>query len=261
MDFEKNLVIAAPVDRVWELLLDPKVMAGCVPGTQSVEVLSETEYLAQLQVKISFVSAKFKIKTKILETRPPNYLRSEGSGEEASVGSSLKQSSELFLTDLGNGKTELRMKIKVDVLGRLGTFGLNVMKTKADRMWDEFGANFTAKAVSAETQSSNSCNESAKNLTDAENHQQPSIKAPLKAASVSGEPRPQSSYEAIKLVEPVKGGWWQRTFGSGKKEGLEGMRRSTDIYIEVTSGDKVVRVLWPADAAPDCTAWLKDYLK
>lgn len=50
--------------------------------------------------------------------------------------SSLKQISELFLAQHAGGATELRMKIKVDVLGRLGTFGLSAMKTKADRMWD-----------------------------------------------------------------------------------------------------------------------------
>jgi len=30
------------------------------------------------------------------------------------------------------------------VFGRLGSFGLSVMKTKADRMWEEFGANLAA---------------------------------------------------------------------------------------------------------------------
>ncbi|MGT2427965.1 CoxG family protein [Cupriavidus basilensis] len=99
------------------------------------------------KVKIAFVSARFKIKTTIVEMRAPHYLRSEGTGEDASVASSLKQSSEIFLTGQPDGQTELRMKINVDVLGRLGTFGLSVMKTKADRMWEEFGANLSARLV------------------------------------------------------------------------------------------------------------------
>jgi hypothetical protein len=40
-------------------------------------------------------------------TRPPHRLRSEGSGEDASVGSSQKQSSEIFLTEREDGRTEL----------------------------------------------------------------------------------------------------------------------------------------------------------
>jgi carbon monoxide dehydrogenase subunit G len=59
--------------------------------------------------------------------------------------SSLKLSSEVFLEDKGEGSMELRMKLWVEVFGRLGGFGLNVIKTKADRMWEEFGRNLAAR--------------------------------------------------------------------------------------------------------------------
>ena len=141
MEIEKTLTVAAPPERVWALLLDPNTMGRCVPGMQSIDVLSPTEYRALMQVKIAFVSARFKLKTTIVEQRAPHYLRAEGTGEDAAVASSLKQQSEMFLAALPDGGTELKIKVKVDVLGRLGSFGLSVMKTKADRMWDEFGQN------------------------------------------------------------------------------------------------------------------------
>ncbi len=145
MEIEKLMTVAAAPARVWDLLLDPNVMGGCVPGMQSIEVVSPTEYIALMHVKISFVTAKFKLNTRVVEQRPPHYLRSEGTGEDASVASSLKQQSEVFLTPLADGGTELKMLVKVDVLGRLGSFGLSVMKTKADRMWEEFGQNLVKR--------------------------------------------------------------------------------------------------------------------
>ena len=148
MEIEKTLAFAAPPAQIWALLLDPEVMGGCVPGMQSIEVVSPTEYKALMAVKIAFVSAKFKLRTTILEQRAPCYLRCEGTGEDASVASSLKQQSEMFLAEQADGSTELRMKVKVDVLGRLGSFGLSVMKTKADRMWDEFGQNLSKRIES-----------------------------------------------------------------------------------------------------------------
>jgi len=129
------------VARVWELLLDPQVMGACVPGMQSIEVVSETQYVVHIHVKVSFVSTRFKVRTNIVEMRPPTYLKSEGAGEDSTLASSLKQSSEVFLRDLGEGSTELRMKLHIDVFGRLGGFGMNVIKTKADRMWEDFGRN------------------------------------------------------------------------------------------------------------------------
>jgi carbon monoxide dehydrogenase subunit G len=139
------LTVAAPPQRVWALLLDPQVMGGCVPGMKSIDVVSDVEYVALMHVKIAFINAKFKLRTTIAEQREPSYLRAEGTGEDASVASSLKQQSEIFLTPTAEGGTELCIKVQVDVLGRLGTFGLSVMKTKADRMWEEFGANLVAR--------------------------------------------------------------------------------------------------------------------
>ena len=141
MEFEKATTVAAPIGRVWQMLLDPGVMGACVPGMESIDVVSDTEYLVNIYVKVSFVSARFKVRTRIVETQPPRYLRSEGAGEDSSLANSLRQSSEVFLTDQGGEATELRMKLKVEVCGRLGGFGMNIIKTKADRMWEDFGRN------------------------------------------------------------------------------------------------------------------------
>ena len=54
-----------------------KVMGGCVPGMKSIEVVSDTEYMATMHVKISFISAKFKLRTTIVEQRTPHYLRAK----------------------------------------------------------------------------------------------------------------------------------------------------------------------------------------
>jgi len=149
MDIEKSVTLNASAEQIWALLLDPQTMGACVPGMKSIEVISDTEYLAEMHVKFSFLSAKFKLRTTVVEQRPPHYLQSQGSGEDSSVASTLKQTSEIFLTEQADGQTELRMKVQVQVLGRLGTFGLSAMKTKADRLWEEFAANLQTKLAGA----------------------------------------------------------------------------------------------------------------
>jgi carbon monoxide dehydrogenase subunit G len=146
LKFEKTTEVAAPAERVWQMLLDPQLMGTCVPGIEAIDVISDVEYLVNVQVKIAFVSARFKVRTKIAEARQPSYLRSDGVGEDSSLTSSLKLSSELFLDRRDDGTTGLRMLLDVDLFGRLGTFGLNIIKTKADRMWEEFSRNLAAKA-------------------------------------------------------------------------------------------------------------------
>ncbi|MCR0982687.1 CoxG family protein [Roseomonas populi] len=266
MELEKTLTIAAPVARVWALLLDPKIMAGCVPGTGSVEVLSDTEYLAEIKVKISFIAARFKVRTRILEARAPEYLRIEGTGEDASVTSSMRQSSELFLTDLGDGSTEIRVKAKADVLGRLGSFGLAMMKTKADRMWEEFGANFTA-VVLRDMELGHGA-DSAK--PDGQAYAPPGSPALTPVQDAAGDaaaeglgpvlaPQPVGTVPQGQQEGSTKPRWWQRLVGTTlSPTGLGERRLASDIYVELHRADGVVKVLWPASAAPEAARWLKD---
>lgn len=230
MEIEKTLLLDAPPEDVWALLLDPHAMGACVPGMESIDVVSEDEYVAVMKVKIAFISARFKLKTRIVERDAPRYLRAEGTGEDASVASSLKQNSEMWLQPREGGGTELRMKVKVDVLGRMGTFGLGVMKTKADRLWDEFGVNAAARlagpgAVAVETP----------------------------AAATEAPPVPQAAAEAPATparAAPAPGFWARLLGGSPAPAGQ-------DIRVEVRRGDTTITVHWPVQAAQDCAAWLR----
>lgn len=148
MRIAKSVLVPAPAERVWAVLLDPVAMTACVPGVESIDVVSPTDYVVGVKVKVGFVSARFRVKTTITEQRAPVFIRSHGAGADATLTSSLKLASELELRDRGNGTTEVATRLEVELLGRLGTFGLNVIKTKADRMWEEFGRNLVRRLTS-----------------------------------------------------------------------------------------------------------------
>ncbi|WP_455287053.1 SRPBCC domain-containing protein [Cupriavidus necator] len=241
MEIEKTLVTAAPPARVWELLLDPNVMGACVPGMESIEVLSDVEYIAHMAVKIAFINARFRLHTKIVETRAPHYLRTEGTGEDASVASSLRQASEIFLTEQADGSTQLRIKVQVDVLGRLGTFGLSVMKTKADRMWDEFGANLLARLSPGGLQ------------VAAPQPATQSQRAPAAPPAVNGH----AVLPAQTVPAAPAGGLLARLFGRG--EAARGPH--SDICVELRRRDETIVVRWPAAHGEQCATWLRDYLR
>lgn len=262
MEIEKTLNVAAAPQRVWELLLDPQVMGGCVPGMQSIDVISPTEYVALMHVKIAFINAKFKLRTNIVEQRAPDYLRAEGTGEDASVASSLKQQSEIFLTPLADGGTELRIKVNVDVLGRLGTFGLSVMKTKADRMWEEFGNNLRARidgpaaapAIASAIRATPApsapapvaAKRSATTLAAAPT-------APAVAATPTPSATPLSAPTPVAAPAAGSGSWWSRLLGNGQA-GATGRF----IHVEVRQGGSTIRVDWPLEGAEQCQAWLRE---
>lgn len=262
MEIEKILTIAAPPARVWELLLDPEVMGACIPGMQSVEVVSPTEYKALIAVKIAFVSAKFRLRTIILEQRAPLYLRCEGTGEDASVASSLRQQSEMFLAEQADGSTEMRVKVKVDVLGRLGSFGLSIMKTKADRMWDEFGQKLSARIESPQDGPGGTGSPEAASVPA-------SMPAPMSALepALATAPGSSSTFDQgphVTKVEAVplkleKIGWLPRLLGSLSKRSAAADERH--IRIELVREGATITVLWPLEAARECAALLGDCLR
>ncbi|MAO50132.1 MAG: 4-hydroxybenzoyl-CoA reductase [Pusillimonas sp.] len=264
MEIEKKLVVSAPRDKVWAMLMDPHVMTGAVPGMQSIDVISPTEYTALMKVKISFISARFKLHTHIVEQREPEYLRAEGTGEDTSVASSLKQTSEIFLTDTPEGGTELRIKVNVDLLGRLGTFGLSVMKTKADRMWDSFGKNLAAQlegqkpgqpdAAGAGSDTPRESAPPAEPKTGPSNEQPPS----------HSKETPAREYEPAEhdtADEPKPQGWFSRLLG-GNRTSVNRLpaQSASVIRIEIRQIDRTIAVEWPVEAANQCQEWLRDLL-
>lgn len=240
MEIDKSLRLAASPAQVWALLLDPQAMGQCVPGMQSIEVLSPDEYAAQMHVKVSFISARFKLRTRIVERREPHYLKAEGTGEDTSVASSLKQTTEMTLEPAADGGTDLRLKVKVDLLGRMGTFGLSVMKTKADRLWDEFGVNLAARLGAGEAASA-------------------APAAPGLPTEPAASPRPAAPPAAVP-APAAPTGWWPRLLLS---LGIQPAGAAAGpIVVELRRPDQtLVRIEWPAAQAADCAQWLRDTLK
>ena len=187
-----------------------------------------------------------------MRQQAPRYLRCEGTGEDASVASSLKQQSELFLTELPDGRTELRMKVKVDVLGRLGTFGLSVMKTKADRMWEEFGQNLVARLEGGPSTTAAPVT-AAVAAVQAAAAPVAAVAARPVAAAVAPAAQPVATPPAAVPAPPAAAGrgWWSRLVNGSAPHGRH-------IRIELQRGDTLLKVDWPVDAAADCSAWLRD---
>ena len=257
MEIDKTLILPAPPQRVWALLLDPQAMARCVPGMQSVQVVTADEYTAEMVTKVSFITARMKLRTRIVERDEPRFLRAEGTGEDSGVASSLKQTTEMYLEPLPDGQSQLRLKVRVDVVGRLATFGLSALKTKADRLWDEFGQNLirhlqsdiqeipAAAAISPQA--------AVEPRSPVSSTAPPSEIAPASQASATRPPlaeHPRVVPQTPVVLPPAVAArsLWQRLFGPDP---------ASCIVVDWQRPDgSRLRVQWPAHQADACLAWL-----
>lgn len=254
MEIDKSLSLDATASRVWALLLDPQAMGACVPGMESIEVLSPDEYKAVMKVKIAFVSARFTLRTRIVERREALYLKAEGAGEDAAVASSLKYTSEIFLTERPDGGTDLKIKVHVDLLGRMGNFGLSVMKTKADRLWDEFGVQLADQLAGKPAAES-----AVAQSPSLENGQANLGRAQAEGASCPGQANGLESTPPFAAITAEPAGLWVRCLRAMGIQPSLGSVDTGSIVVEIKRPDQTqIRVVWPQSQYAECLQWLKD---
>lgn len=145
MRIEDRFVVAAPRERVWAAITDPAVVVPCVPGCQGVTMVSPTLYKAAIRVAVGPIKAEFNLEVEVTGEEPPQEVRSRTRGEEGSRASSVSSENVMRLAELGPQETEVYYASEVSVVGRLGRFGLGVMKKKAESLGRDFAAAFKSK--------------------------------------------------------------------------------------------------------------------
>ncbi len=149
MKIENRFVVAAPIEKVWASITNPEIVAPCIPGCEDVEVLSPTSYKAKVKIAVGPIKAGFNLDIAVTKETPPHELISAVKGEEGSRASTIKAENILRLKSTEDGGTEVDFSSDVSVVGRLGKFGLGIMKKKAQALGDKFSNDFREKVEGA----------------------------------------------------------------------------------------------------------------
>lgn len=138
MKIDRTFTINAPQDEVWEFISTPEKVGMCFPGCQGVTALGEDKYKTAIKVQIGPIKTVFNVDFEETEKRPPGYSAYTSRGEEGNRASRLKAESTLTLAELDANQTQVIYTSELSIVGRLGKFGLGMMKKKADALGDEF---------------------------------------------------------------------------------------------------------------------------
>jgi uncharacterized protein len=145
MDMTGEQLIALPQQRVWEALNDPQILKDCIPGCETMEKVSDTEYRVALSAAVGPVKAKFSGKLVLSELDPPNAysLNFEGSGGAAGFG---KGDCKVKLS-AAEGGTRLAYTAHATIGGKLAQVGSRLIDGVARKMADDFFAKFNERLV------------------------------------------------------------------------------------------------------------------
>lgn len=127
-------------ETVWKALNDADVLKRCIPGCETLEKLSDTEFQATVKLSIGPVSARFKGKVKLEDIDPPNGYKIVGEGEGGVAGFA-KGHASVALTEAGEG-TKLIYKAEAATGGKIAQLGQRLIAGSAKKTADRFFENF-----------------------------------------------------------------------------------------------------------------------
>ena len=145
MLIEGKFTLKAPIQRVWRSILDPGILASCIPGTEKMEAIDDKTYESVVKQKVGPISVRLKFTTTLTEVEPPRHIKAVGRGADITKAGTFTQQTTVNLTEVSKDEVEVSYSSNVSMVGRLATFGERIMRAKAKSVGEEFTRNLQEK--------------------------------------------------------------------------------------------------------------------
>ncbi len=124
-----------PVERTWELMQDPVVLARAIPGCEGLDRTGEGEYRMKMKMMLASFSGAFEGKVRLADLQAPSSFRMvvEGSGK---IGF-MKGDGALRLT-AKDGGTEVSYEGDAQIGGTMAAVGQRLIDTTAKMLIKRF---------------------------------------------------------------------------------------------------------------------------
>ena len=135
MEITGSYTFNAPPARVWDLLMDPKVIQSCIPGCDAFEPAGEDRYQVRLTIGLAAITGTYD-GTVVLSDKVPHtsyVLTADGQGRPGFV----KGSSAIALRPEGDG-TVVDVTGTVQTGGPIARVGQRLIGSVSKMMMDRF---------------------------------------------------------------------------------------------------------------------------
>lgn len=136
MKIAGEAILSAPVDRVWDAILDPEVLVRTIPGCERLESTGDNSYSMTVTAGVASIKGTYAGECVLSDLVPHESLlmRAEGSGAPGTIGVDVR----VGFADLGDGTTKLTYDAIAVVGGMVGGVGQRMLTSVSKRMAGTF---------------------------------------------------------------------------------------------------------------------------
>lgn len=136
---EERFEVQAPVERVWQYLIDPQRVVHCLPGAELLEQQDERTFLGAIKVKVGPLAMSYKGQAKFTEINEEMHqVRMVGDAREVGGSGSTKVSMLSTVTASANGSAEVLVSADIDLVGKIVQFGRGMIEEVSRQMFRQF---------------------------------------------------------------------------------------------------------------------------
>jgi carbon monoxide dehydrogenase subunit G len=141
MDFENTFAVKAPIDEVYEALLDLERVAPAMPGAQVLEKTGDDSYKVAIKVKLGPVSMTYRGDVRIVERDPATHSAVlDVKAKEARGQGTATAKVTLSLEEEG-AETRGRMVAHVQLSGKAAAMGRGIIEDVSKKLVQTFADN------------------------------------------------------------------------------------------------------------------------
>ena len=148
MEFENTFVVDAPMEEVWDLLLDVERIAPCMPGAQVLEQTGDDAYKVAVKVKLGPMTMNYKGDVEIVDKDAGSHQATMRAKAKEARGQGTASANMKMALRPAEGGTEASILTEMQMSGKAAAMGQGVIKDVAATLTDTFAQN-VAKLVEA----------------------------------------------------------------------------------------------------------------
>ncbi len=146
---EERFLVRAPVERVWDALVDPRRVVACVPGGELRAVVDDRTFDGRLNMRLGPLAVAYAGRVRLAEVDvEARRVTIVGQAREGGGGSA-RLTLESLVTPLGGG-AEVVAHARVDVSGRARELGRGLLEALGHVVFQDFAARVRASVEAEE---------------------------------------------------------------------------------------------------------------